>query len=91
MDMQGIRPEIERINYLLQRDGEKATRAWVERTLRIYREAITKPGSHASNTTYRPLFEKAIHEFEEWLATRREGDAKQTDRVRQASDETKIM
>ena len=79
MDMQGIRPEIERINYLLQRDGEKATRVWVERTLRIYREAITKPGSHASNTTYRPLFEKAIHEFEEWLATRRERDAKQTD------------
>jgi hypothetical protein len=65
-----VRPEIERINYLLQRDGEKATRAWVERTLRIYREAVTKPGSHASNTTYRPLFEKAIHEFEEWLATR---------------------
>ena len=65
-----VRPEIERINYLLQRDGEKATRAWVERTLRIYREAVTKPGSHASNTTYRPLFEKAIHEFEEWLAMR---------------------
>ena len=65
-----IRPEIERINYLLQRDGDEATRAWVERTLRVYREAITKPGSHASNTTSRPLFEKAIHELEEGLATR---------------------
>ena len=63
-----VRPEIERINYLLQRDGDEATRAWVERTLRIYREAITKPGSHASNTTYQPLLEKTIHEFEEWLA-----------------------
>ncbi len=77
--MQGVRPEIERIHYLLQRDGEEATRAWVERTLRIYREAVTKPGSHASNTTYRPLFEKAIHEFEEWLATQGQDYAKQTD------------
>jgi hypothetical protein len=62
-------PEIERINYLIERDGEEAARAWVERTLRIYREAITKPGSPASNATYRPLFEKAIREFEAWLAT----------------------
>ena len=49
------RPEIERINFLTQRDGKRTARAWVERTLSIYREAITKPGSHASTDSYRPL------------------------------------
>jgi hypothetical protein len=62
------RPEIERINFLIQRDGERTTRTWVERTLSIYREAITKPGSHASIDSYRPLFERSIHTFEAWLA-----------------------
>jgi len=62
------RPEIERIDFLIQRDGEQAARAWVERTLRMYREAITKPGSHASNPAYRPLFEDSIRTFEAWLA-----------------------
>lgn len=60
------RPEIERINFLIQRDGEQA--AWVERTLNIYREAIAKPGSPASNPAYRPLFEDSIRTFEAWLA-----------------------
>jgi hypothetical protein len=62
------RPEIERINFLIQRDGVKATRTWVERTLQQYREAITKPGSPASNPTYRPLFEDSIQTFKAWLA-----------------------
>ncbi len=61
--------ERQRIDFLIERDGEEAARAWVKRTLNLYREVITKPGTHASNPTYRPLFEKAIHEFEEWLAT----------------------
>ncbi len=62
------RPEIERIKFLTQRDGERMARAWVKRTLSIYREAITKPGSHASTASYRPLFERSIHTFEAWLA-----------------------
>jgi hypothetical protein len=62
------RPEIERINFLTQRDGKRTAQAWVERTLSIYREAITKPGSHASTDSYRPLFEQSIHTFEAWLA-----------------------
>ena len=64
------RPEMERINFLLQRDGEPTARAWVERTLKIYREAIAHPASHASSKEYRPLFAESIREFEAWLAAR---------------------
>ncbi len=62
------RPEIERINFLIRRDGEAAARAWVERTLGIYRAAIAKPSSPASNSPYQPLFEDSIRTFEAWLA-----------------------
>jgi hypothetical protein len=62
------RPEIERINFLIQRDGEQAAKAWVERTLQQYREAIANPGSPASSPAYRPLFEDSIRTFEAWLA-----------------------
>jgi hypothetical protein len=67
--MHGARPERHRINYLVRRDRYEAARAWIERTLKLYREAVSKPGSHASNAKYRPLFEQAIGEFEEWLAS----------------------
>jgi hypothetical protein len=62
------RPEIERIRFLIQRDGEKAARAWVERTLKIYCEAISTPRSPASSAAYRPLFEESIRTFKAWLA-----------------------
>lgn len=64
------RPESERIEFLLRRDGLEATRAWVERTLGIYREALSNPKGQASDPTYKPRFEKAVREFEEWLAER---------------------
>lgn len=67
--MQPPRPERERINFLLQRDGLRKTQEWVKLTLHIYREAITNSGSHASQKGYKPLFGKAIEEFEEWLST----------------------
>lgn len=59
-----------RIDFLVRRDGEKAARAWVERTLQLYREAIATGGYAASNE-FRPLFEQAIHEFEDWLRASR--------------------
>lgn len=62
--------ETQRICFLLERDGEEATRAWVERTLAIYRNAIQSPGSHASLADYRPSFEASITEFESWLKQR---------------------
>lgn len=59
--------EAQRIDFLVRRDGLKEARAWVERTLRLYREAIASATSHASTKEYRPLFEQSIRDFEEWL------------------------
>jgi hypothetical protein len=65
------RPEIERIELLLERDGRAATRAWVERTLAIYRRAPADPRHYANDPPYKPRFEKSVREFEEWLASRK--------------------
>ena len=62
------RPESERIEFLLRRDGPTATRTWVERTLTMYRKELSHPSSYACDATYRPRFEKAVREFEDWLA-----------------------
>lgn len=58
--------EKERIEFLVRRDGVKEARAWVERILKLYREAIAS-GSHAATKEYRPRFEQSIREFEQWL------------------------
>ena len=60
-------PEIERINFLLHRDGPEMTKAWVQSTLNIYQMAIASPSSHASHSDYKPLFFRSIREFEDWL------------------------
>jgi hypothetical protein len=62
-----VRPESERIAFLLRREGYEKTRMWVERTAAIYREALAHRGHYACDPAYRPLFEKAAREFEEWL------------------------
>ena len=61
--------EASRIQFLLQRDGPEATRAWVSRTLRIYRESLDNRASHVAAPEFRPLFEQAIRDFEAWLAS----------------------
>ena len=61
--------EARRIAFLVGRDGEPAARAWVERTLHLYREAVTTK-SHAARPDYRPLFEASIRTFEQWLKER---------------------
>jgi hypothetical protein len=58
--------EKERIELLVRRDGVEQARAWVERTLKLYREAIAS-GSHAASDAYRPRFEQSIRDFEAWL------------------------
>lgn len=63
-----VRPESERVTFLLRRDGHEKTRDWVERTVSLYREALAQPRHYASDPGYRPLFETAVREFEEWLA-----------------------
>ncbi|HEX7043897.1 MAG TPA: hypothetical protein VF203_04715 [Burkholderiales bacterium] len=59
--------ERKRIEFLLQRDGLEATRAWVRRTLDIYRDALRNQAGHAAAPDFRPLFEQAIRDYEEWL------------------------
>lgn len=59
--------ESNRIELLVRRDGIDKARTWVERTLKLYRDAIAS-GSHAATNEYRPLFEQSIREFEEWLS-----------------------
>ena len=65
------RPESERIELLLKRDGLEATRAWVECTLTIYRQALADPRNYANDPSYKPIFERAVREFEEWLASQK--------------------
>jgi hypothetical protein len=48
-------------------DPDRGRRAWVERTLLSYREAVTKP-EPCLQTQVPPLFEQASGELEEWLA-----------------------
>ncbi|HET7586716.1 MAG TPA: hypothetical protein VFL45_01400 [Gammaproteobacteria bacterium] len=60
--------ERQRIQLLLERDGRAAARDWVERTRRLYLEAIATPHSHASQPWYRPEFEASIRVFDNWLA-----------------------
>ena len=66
--MQVMTAESSRIQFLLDRDGPEAARAWVQRTLEIYRQALAHADSHASTSEFRPLFEQAVREFEAWLA-----------------------
>ena len=61
--------EMHRIRFVVERDGEVDARDWVERTLKIYRDAIDNQKSHASKPEYRARFEDAIGEFEAWLAS----------------------
>ena len=65
-----VRPESERIGLLLRRDGYEKTRKWVERTVEIYRAELDH-GHQGSDPAYRPRFEKAVSEFQEWLASPR--------------------
>ena len=65
------RPESERIEFLLRRDGLEATRSWVKRTLTIYRQALADPRNYANDPSYKPRFERAVWEFEQWLLGQR--------------------
>lgn len=60
--------EAARIAFLRERDGCAHARRWVERTLKIYRDAVNSPTNHASFPHYKPIFDEAIRDFEQWLA-----------------------
>jgi hypothetical protein len=56
-----------RIGLLLERDGPDATRAWVKRTLAIYRRAVLDPAHFASSPDYRRPFLLSCADFRRWL------------------------
>ena len=58
----------ERIRFPVERDGAELVRAWVERTVAIYRDAIANLRPHASKAEHRRRFRDAIRDFESWLA-----------------------
>ena len=59
--------EDKRIELLVRRDGKAAAQAWVERTLKIYRRALTDDTAYVSLPQYRTQFEDSIRAFESWL------------------------
>ncbi len=61
------RSELERIEFLLRRDGYEAARNFVEITLHTYRTALARPEHYASTPHYRWRFEQAVNEFQQWL------------------------
>lgn len=56
-----------RIEFLRGRDGFEQTRAWMLRTLDIYRRALRDPSGYAGLPEYRRVFEASIREFERQL------------------------
>ncbi len=60
--------EDHRIRFLLQRDGESATAAWVRRTLKSYRAAVLDKKHYASSPDYRRGFIESYCDFKRWLA-----------------------
>ena len=63
--------EAGRIGLLLARDGDAATREWVQRTLAIYRRAVLDPGHFASTGDYRARFLASCLDFRRWLRSLR--------------------
>ena len=62
------RVEAARIAFLLERDGDVSTLAWVRRTLGIYRRAVLD-SRHFASTEYRRRFLASCADFRRWLAT----------------------
>lgn len=64
-----VRPESERIEFLLRRDGFEATRKWVERTVGIYGAALAEDRGYGTDPIYRLRLGRAVREFEGWLGS----------------------
>jgi hypothetical protein len=62
-----VSAEKQRIEFLVARDGDEEARAWIARTAHIYREAL-RNSDYASAGAYRHELERAVREFDEWLA-----------------------
>lgn len=62
------RPELRRIEFLVERDGPAAAAAWVRRTAAIYRRAVLDRGNFARQPEYRRRFIESWCDFRRWLA-----------------------
>lgn len=60
--------ERERCEFLVRRDGSAAAIKWVQRTARIYRQAVLNPHHHGSRDEYRRRFIQSYCAFKAWLA-----------------------
>jgi hypothetical protein len=60
-----------RIGLLLERDGLEAARAWVARTLAIYRRAVLDRSHFASRPEYRRSYLASCADFRRWLRLNR--------------------
>ncbi len=60
-----------RIQFLLRRDGLASTLEWVDRTIKIYRQAVLNKNHHASLPEYRRKFIQAYCDFKRWLTKAR--------------------
>ena len=56
-----------RIRFLLGRDGEAETIAWVRRALRIYRAAVLGKPHYARSSVFRRGFIESYCDFKRWL------------------------
>lgn len=59
--------ELNRINFLIARDGLSSTIEWIKRTIKIYRQAVLNKNHFASTREYRPKFIQSYVEFKLFL------------------------
>ncbi len=56
---------MDRISFLEQRDGLEETARWIERTIEVYRAAITDPDKYGM---YKEKMAREVEIFREYLA-----------------------
>lgn len=66
-DSAGLRKESQRIAFLVDRDGLAVAVKWVQRTMRLYREAVLDRTGFARTDLYRRGFIQSYCDFKRWL------------------------
>ncbi len=68
---------------LRERDGMDAAVPWVKRTIKLYEEAISRPGHYASMQPYRASFEASLKALKAIITLVEEG---RLDEIRRAAE-----
>lgn len=58
--------EVQRLNFLIERDGLQAARDWACRTRGLYRVAVLNKDHYASKGKYRRMFIESYLEFKQF-------------------------